>query len=221
MSLDIARADSERVCYILLPDGLREDGLKWLEPASAVHGVTLVAMSGMDWNDTLTPWSADGVFKKAKPFGGHADIFLKDLREDFFPSIEASLGLKKPERYLTGVSLSGLFAVWCCFKSDFIQGAASISGSLWYDGFAEWAESQSLSPAIRRIFLSLGDREKRSRDSRMSTVEDATMKVVESLRSKGGDVKFILEENTTHFSPLIPRLDLALAGLFPDNDKSI
>ena len=213
LSLDIAKVGTGRVCYLLLPDGLRDDCLKWLESPATAHDATLVSISGIDWNNALTPWSAEGVFKKAKPFGGHAETFIKDLCEDYFPSIEASLGFKHVERYLAGVSLSGLFAVWCCFKSRSVSGIASISGSLWYDGFAEWTCSQTLSRDISRIYISLGDREKKSKDKRMCEVENATIRVEQVLKEKGAEVKFVLEEDTTHFSPVIPRLGAALDWL--------
>ena len=212
--LEIARAESERVCYILLPEGLKDDGKAWMEDASGRYGVNIVVMSGMDWNDALTPWSAEGVFRKAKPFGGHADLFLKDLREDFIPAIESSLGLKKPERTLAGISLSGLFAIWSVFRCDLFCGIASISGSFWYDGFPEWVKGQTLSPAAGKVFVSLGDREKRSRDKRMATVEEKTTEIVESMKEKGADVTFLLEEDTTHFSPVVPRLEKALGALY-------
>ena len=216
--LDIARAESGRICYILLPEGLKDDGRVWLENAAGKYAINIVVMSGIDWNDALTPWSAEGVFKKAKPFGGHANLFLKDLKEDFFPSIESALGLSKPERFLVGISLSGLFAVWSAFKCDFLQGIASISGSLWYDDFTTWCAAQPLSPSIRKIFLSLGDREKKSKDPRMATVEDATRQTADILRGKGADVEFVLEENTTHFSPVMPRLEKAFKALFGEGN---
>jgi len=44
----------------------------------------------------------------------------------------------------------------------------------------------------------------------MAKVQTATESIVESLRSGGADVKYVLEENTTHFNPIIPRIELAL-----------
>ena len=213
ITLDIVRSATDRICYILLPEGLKDDGRKWMEDAAGRYGITLVAMHGMEWNDDLTPWVAEGVFRKAKPFGGRADSFLKDLLEDYFPYVESDLGIQHPQRYLIGISLSGLFALWSVFKCELFCGIASISGSLWYDGFAGWAAEQTLCGKGTKLFISLGDREKRSRDRRMATVEDATIRTVEILRHDGASVEFILEENTTHFSPIVPRLERALASL--------
>lgn len=213
---DIVLAEgSGRVCYILLPEGLKDDGRAWMESAAAKYGVNVVALSGMDWNDSLTPWSAAGVFRKAKPFGGNAAGFLTELGGRIFPDIEARIGLGQPaERCLAGISLSGLFALWAAFSSDLFTGIASISGSLWYDGFAEWTKGRTLSPAVKRIFISLGDREKNSKDKRMATVETMTREVVDTLRTKGATPEFLLEADTTHFSPLVPRLEKAFDSLY-------
>lgn len=212
-SLDIARSGSERVCYIILPEGLKDEGRTWMEKASREYVINLVAMSGMDWNNALTPWSAEGVFRKAKPFAGNAELFLNELRDDFIPSIEASLGIRHPERYLAGVSLSGLFAVWSVFRCQLFRGVASVSGSLWFDGFPEWASLQSVSPSVERMYISLGDREKLSKDRRLASVEEMTLNVVEILRAKGVPVEFRLEPGITHFSPIVPRLERALCAL--------
>ena len=220
ITLDVVRSTTERICYILLPEGLKDDGRRWMEDAAGRYGVTLVAMHGMEWNDDLTPWGADGVFRKAKPFGGRADLFLKNLREDLFPNVESQLGIRHPERFLIGISLSGLFAIWSVFKCDLFTGTASISGSLWYDGFASWTEGQTLSGRIKKVSVLIGDREKKSKDRRMATVEDETLKVVEILRRKGASIVFELEENTTHFSPVVPRLEKALASLSEEAEKS-
>lgn len=206
----------QRICYILLPEGLKEDGRLWMEEAAGRYGITLVAMYGIAWNDDLTPWVAEGVFRKAKPFGGQATAFLQNLRDEYFPQIESQIGLDHPERYLIGISLSGLFAVWSLFNCGPFAGIASISGSLWYDGFISWAQDKTPSNSVKKIFISLGDREKRSKDRRMSTVEDATLRFVEDLRRKGVAVDFVLEENTTHFSPVVPRLEKALEALLAD-----
>lgn len=214
ITLDIAKAISDRLCYILLPEGLKEDGQAWMENASKKYGITIVIISGMDWNDSMTPWSAEGAFKKGKPFGGHAESFLSSMKNDYFQSIESSLGIKHAVRSIVGVSLSGLFALWAGFRCDLFTGIASVSGSLWYDGFADWADKHTLSPAVEKIYLSLGDNEKKSKDKRMANVESATQQIIDSLRSKEKAVEFSLEKNTTHFSPVVPRLDKALESLY-------
>ena len=199
-----------RICYLLMPQGLSADAEEWLGAASESHAVSAVVITGMDWNDDLTPWPAEGVFRKAKPFGGRAGEFLQELTAEI-ERFESDFG-PVSERYLLGISLSGLFAVWTAFQSDFFSGIISISGSLWYDGFAEWASGKF--PVVKDIYISLGDREKNSKDRRMGTVQDATESLVKVLQSSGVPVRYVLEGDTTHFSPIVPRLRKAFEEIF-------
>lgn len=166
----------------------------------------------MNWNDDLTPWPAPGVFKQKKPFGGKAEDFLKVFLSEYLVDIEQSLGLVRPQRYLVGISLSGLFALWTITKTDIFSGIASISGSLWYDGFASWLDNTQQKNTSARVHLSLGNREKNSKDERMRQVEKLTEQVARTLADKSISVDYQLVEGT-HFSPIEPRLELALKDL--------
>lgn len=109
------------------------------EKASPRFNTNVVLVSGMDWNRDMSPWAADGVMKEKKNFSGGAGMYLKELTDDFIPNIEQWLKLKAPKRYLLGISLSGLFSIWSLSKYNGFLGVGSISGSLWFDGFVEWA----------------------------------------------------------------------------------
>lgn len=214
MTLDIARAVTDKICYIILPEQASEEQKSWMEKTAAKYGVSIAIMSGMDWNDALTPWSSDKVVTKGKSHGGHAESFLQSLVLDYFPDVEFSLSIKHPQRYLVGLSMSGLFVVWASFKSDLFAGVASISGSMWYDEFADWVCKHTPSASVQKIYISLGDKEKKSKDKKFAGVEEATVKIVESLRASGSMVEYSLEKDTTHFSPVVPRLNEAFRSLF-------
>ena len=214
LRLDIVRAkDTDKICYVLLPEGLEADGTKWIERASDKFGTSIVIMSRMDWNDQLTPWEAAGVMKKEKPFGGHASRFLRTLGDDYFKQLESDMKIKNAERTLVGVSLSGLFGLWAACRCDLFSSIASISGSLWYDGFVDWMKGSEVNPAVQHIFISIGSREGGAKDRRMSTVIADTKEIAENLQSRGIRVTYITEAGVSHFSPIIPRLDKALEAL--------
>lgn len=213
LQFTIARFSSDKVCYILLPEGLKEDGISWMEKAADEFGCNIIVISGMDWNNDLTPWPAKWIFKKEKDFGGKASLFLKDLIEDYFVSIESSIGIYTAERTLVGISLSGLFAIWANTRTDKFQNIASISGSMWYDDFVERFSSLPINPAVRKFYVSLGDKEKKSKDPRMATVEDATNEVVNIIKTSCIPVDYVIDDGT-HFSPIIPRLQAALNSLY-------
>ena len=230
LDLSIVRVESPRVCYVLLPGGLMNDGAGFLEEAASRYQASMVVVSGMNWNDDLTPWPADPVFKREKAFGGKAAGFLKILEDDIMPETERFLGLLHHgpmprqeqcpvERYLVGISLSGLFALWSAHRSDLFAGIASISGSFWYPQFENWVLTHYLSNAVRKVFISLGDREKDTRNRAMASVEVNTVSIVSHLRTAAADVDYRLEEGTTHFSPIIPRLDAALDSILGSADS--
>lgn len=203
-----------RICYMILPEGIREDLADGLKALSEKYGVSIVVIPGVNWNDDLTPWPADGVFKKAKPFGGHASSFLDKLTNEIIPETEKRMGVVGAERAFLGVSLSGLFAVWAAFNTDAFTNVISISGSLWYDGFIDWMGESTPSPKIRKVCMLLGEREKNAKDKRMSTVEERTVAASNILKAKtNAVVSFELVEGT-HFSPILPRLERAFEIAF-------
>lgn len=195
---------------MILPQGIKEDLTGGVEILSEKYGVSIVVISDVDWNDDLTPWPADGVFRKAKPFGGHAAGFLDKLTHDIIPQAERDMAIEgAAERTILGVSLSGLFAVWSMFETDTFTNIISISGSLWYDGFVEWMEKQTLSPEIKKVCMLLGEKEKNAKEKRMATVEERTVAAANILKEKiQASVMFELVEGT-HFSPILPRLERA------------
>ena len=110
---------------------------------------TLAAVSGVDWNRELSPWPAP------KAFRGSTGPVVEN-RLDFTPS----------SRAIAGYSLAGLFALWAVFEADTFDRAASVSGSLWYDGFLEHMNTSILRDGVERVYLSLGDGEKNTRHPR-------------------------------------------------------
>ena len=212
--LKYIKQTTNKICYMILPQGIREDLDNGLEKLAERHGVSIVVINDVNWNDDLTPWPAEGVFKKAKPFGGHAAESLDKLTRDIIPEAEKHLGKEMPERTNLGVSLSGLFAVWSAFNTDAFTNIISISGSLWYDGFVDWMKHNTPSPEIRKVCMLLGEKEKFAKEKRMSTVEECTRVIADILKEKTqATVSFELVEGT-HFSPIMPRLERAFEVVY-------
>ena len=206
--------NTNKICYMILPEGIREDLSDGLKGLSEKYGVSIVVIENVNWNDDMTPWKAEGVFKKAKPFGGHAASFLDKLTNEIIPEIEKTLGIEDAERTIMGVSLSGLFAVWACFNTNAFTNIISISGSLWYDGFVEWMNEHAPSSQIKKVCMLLGEKEKNVKDKRMATVEERTLAATNFLKEKTcASVTFELVEGT-HFSPLMPRLNKAFEVVY-------
>lgn len=209
-----AAPNTNKICYMILPEGIREYLDVGLKELSEKYCVSIVEIENVNWNDDMTPWPAKGVFKKAKPFGGQAASFLDKLTNEIVPEAERNLGVEDAERTIMGVSLSGLFAVWAGFNTNAFTNIISISGSLWYDGFVEWMNEQMPSPQLKKVCMLLGEKEKNAKDKRMATVEERTHAAAEILKTKSqAAVTFELVDGT-HFSPILPRLERAFEEAF-------
>ena len=210
LHLDIVSFDSSSIIYILLPHRLPAEELTAIEELSTRFETNIVAISEMDWNNEMTPWKAPAV--KEGEFGGRASQFLDRLKGDIFFNLESSLQIRNPKRYLIGLSLAGLFSVWAGIMKPLFEGVASISGSFWYDGFAEWILKQEELQCVR-FYISMGEKEKETKVKRFASIEEDTMKVVETLMLKGAEVAFEVTEGG-HNSPVLPRIEKSVVSLF-------
>lgn len=91
---------------------------------------------------------------------------------------------------MAGISMSGLFALYMGTRKGSLEAIASISGSLWFDGFVDYMKTHGLSKLVKRVYLSLGDKEKRTGNPRMAKVEEATLAVQDILAGEGMDVVY-------------------------------
>ena len=166
---------------------------------------SLVAVWNLDWNDDLSPWPAQPVFRNGDPFGGMADRYAAELSGTIVPGIEQRYGLQPAYFAIAGYSLAGLFALYSAYRTSMFSRIASVSGSLWYPGFANYAECHEMMRRPDRIYLSLGDREERTANQYMKTVRDCTERLHEKYMREGIDS--VLEMNPgNHFQDAGERL---------------
>lgn len=206
--LDISQNGSNRVCYIILPERLKESEREWLDRMAEEHSASMVVISGLDWERELTPWKAPGL--KAGEFAGRAQSFLDILKGDIMVNVESSLRISRPKRFIAGVSLSGLFALWASCRTHLFEGVASVSGSFWYDKFTEWFSTQEYSSS--RYYFSLGEKEKDGKNLRLAAVEEETAKIMSTLQANEKEVIFEYNEGN-HFGPLIERIEKAIINI--------
>lgn len=206
---DCFDVDSRQMVYMLIPMGLDAD-----EMAKRVeqHQTNIVVISGMDWNNDLTPWSAPGVKPHDAAFGCNAKQFLSLLVDKIVSAIEGDLSMPITNRILLGTSLSGLFAMWAWSQSTIFNSIGSLSGSFWYDGFSEWFVKQPIINTTGKVYLSLGEKEAKSKAPRFGEVNDQTTVLVDYLSNNNIDVLFEYNPGN-HFAPILPRIDKALSYL--------
>lgn len=164
---------------------------------------TLVTVSGLNWEAELSPWAAGNLFKYSEMFTGGADAYLQFLTQQVLPHAEAGLnGILW--RGLAGYSLAGLFTVYAMYKTDLFSRAASMSGSLWYPGFKDFALKNTLRIAPQHLYFSLGDKEARARNQYLKTVQQCTEELAAHYRSL--DINTCYELNPGgHYRNIIKR----------------
>ena len=122
---------------------------------------TLIACKTERWNRDLSPWEAPAVFGDEAFSGGAAD-FLREI---------LPLCADKTKTYLLGgYSLAGLFALWAGSQTDRFSGIAAASPSVWFPGFSAYLQTHPVK--AESVYLSLGDREEKTRHPVMKTVGD-------------------------------------------------
>ena len=178
------------------------------------HDFSLAAISGLDWNRELSPWKAARVFSKDEDFTGGAPLFLRELLDEIIPRTEELAG-SPSWRGIAGYSLSGLFALYASFGSGAFQRAASASGSLWFPGFVEWAEAKLGRTGTEAVYLSLGDREAKTHNRLMASVEDETRNLSKALEKAGLRTVFSFEHGG-HFTDCQGRLARGIAWLLDE-----
>ena len=168
----------------------------------------LVFIDGFDWNKDLSPWPAKAVFGDGD-FGGQADAFLNELTEKIIPAAEGEMEISPLWRGAAGYSLAGLFSVYSVYKSSFFSRAASVSGSVWFDGWMEYARSRAFAAEVERAYFSVGAKEKKTRNVRMQPVEENTRAMHELFEARGAESRFVLNPGN-HFVDAQKRLREAL-----------
>ena len=144
-----------------------------------------------DWNRELTPWPAPPVFGKI-PFGDGAADTLEFVISQLLPVVQEEM----PHVILGGYSLAGLFALWASCQTDKFEGIVAASPSVWFSKWIEYAtDNQSLA---KTIYLSLGDKEEKTKNPVMAQVGNAIRKQKELLTGQG--INSLLEWNAgNHF----------------------
>ena len=161
----------------------------------------LTAFKVNDWNKDLSPWVAPAVFG-IENFGDGAADTLKEI---------LSLCTDKDKKYyIGGYSLAGLFSLWASVQTDRFEGVAVASPSVWFPDFLEYIRERK--PLCKKIYLSLGDKEEKTRNPAMATVGDKIRELDSFLVQEGFDC--VLEWNEgNHFKDFDIRTAKAFASL--------
>ena len=199
-------------------------------------GFTLAAFRIRDWNADLSPWEAPPVFGN-EGFAGKAPETLRYVTDELIPDLT---GGRDAKICIGGYSLAGFFALWAAYQTDLLGGVAAASPSVWFPGWRDYAEEHTVKGAKAhpgsgcgkpahlyhdagvepvKIYLSLGDKEERTRNPVMRTVGDNIRRQHELLQEDPACSECVLEMNQgNHFKEPDIRTAKGFAWLLGDRD---
>ncbi len=173
-----------------LLSALREEG---------VGDFNLLSISGLDWNHDLAPWDYRALSETDPPFTGGADAYLELLLTGLLPKAAGFIRGTASRTGIAGYSLAGLFALYSLYRCEAFDCAASMSGSLWFPGFRDYVSVHRMPKKPDRIYLSLGDKESRTRNPVLKTIMKETESIAAFYREAGLDVIWELNKGN-HFT---------------------
>ena len=174
--------------------------------------LNLAVISDINWNDEMSPWECAPLYKNDSPYTGGADSYLEKLTGSIIPAIKDELGAEHLYTAIAGYSLGGLFALYSLYKTDVFSRAVSASGSMWYPSFSEYVEKNDFCKMPSKVYFSLGDKEARTRNALLSTVEDKTRKIYEHYKDSGINTTFEMNQGN-HFKDADLRLAKGIAWI--------
>ena len=169
----------------------------------------LVAISNLAWNRDMAPWDSPAAFKNGESFTGGADDYLRLLVEEIIPRAEKELVGPPAWRGIAGYSLAGLFALYAIYRTDVFSRVGCMSGSLWFPGFKEYVFSHEPKRRPDCIYFSLGDKEAKTRNPVLKTVQENTEEIRTFYQNKGIDTVFHLNPGN-HF---VQGIERTVAGI--------
>ena len=169
----------------------------------------LVTISELDWNADLSPWAAPSVVTDNDGFAGNAGEFTGIIREAVIPFAESITGAPS-YRIIAGYSMAGLYALYAPYITDIFSKSVCASGSVWYEGFVDFAEKNGFIRPPDCIYLSLGDMESRTKNPVLSRVENCMDRLYHSYTQLGIPTFFEMNKGN-HYKNAVLRLAKGIA----------
>ncbi len=167
----------------------------------------LAAFTISDWEAELAPW-ADPALSQRPEVGTQALATLDFVANALLPELQGRYGTLPV--ILGGYSLAGLFALWAAYQQPLFAAVAAASPSVWIRGWVPFVQSHAL--LTPNVYLSLGIKEEKTRNSALARVGD-NIRVYHDLltRSLGEEHTALIWHNGGHFTECTLRLAQALA----------
>lgn len=189
-----------------------EDELSHIKAITHITDFLFVTVQVDIWNDDLSPWPAGPIFGEAA-FAGNAEKLLTRIKNEVI--IPLSSVSPDIEIFSGGYSLAGLFVLWSGYQTNLFEGIAAVSPSVWFPGFVDFVHNSKI--LTNRVYLSLGDKEAKTRNQILAQVANDIRDVYRSLEDN--KLSCILAWNQgNHFKEPALRMAKGFAWLM-NNEK--
>ncbi|MBQ7176526.1 MAG: hypothetical protein IJS08_03850 [Victivallales bacterium] len=207
------------LCILVQPLGVHEQDTLDAEvqsiAAKASIPFAMVAFEISDWERDLMPWS-DPAVSKLSDAECHADETLRYITDELLPWLKGRFG--DLPIVLGGYSLAGLFSLWAARECDCFYGIAAASPSVWIEGWPDYVDTHPM--RARRVFLSLGEREEKTRNRAIARVGERIRDEHALLQRQLGEANCTLEWNPGgHFVDCDSRLARAFIWNLARDEK--
>lgn len=211
MKSHLYQSETKKSPLFLLPS-YQDDGeeVYSLSKKLSDKDFSLLIIYDFDWEKQRTPWPSPAISKNRGPFPGLADEYISYLSKSLIP--EAMKKVSPSKVGILGYSLAGLFSLYSLYRLECFSLAASVSGSLWYPSFDQFIVSSQRKKTPDKVYLSVGDKEKKTSNPFLSQVEKKTKYVYEYYKSIGIPAFYELNDGN-HFKDVSFRLAKAIAYL--------
>ena len=158
----------------------------------------LLVVGNLNWDHDMTPWYCPPLSENDTPCTGGADEYLDLLLTEIIPRAKELIKGEPSFLGIAGYSLAGLFAIYAMYRTDIFDRVASMSGSLWFPDFKQYCFEHKIKRKPDKLYMSLGDKEAKSRNKVLMTVQDNTEALAVYFKEQGINVTWELNPGN-HF----------------------
>ena len=95
--------------------------------------------------------------------------------------------------------MAGLFSLWAAYQTDIFTGIAAVSPSVWFPGFIDYMREHEIKS--KTVYLSLGDREEKTRNPVMAQVGNCIRSGYDWLKECGVDCTLEWNSGNHYWEP--------------------
>lgn len=175
----------------------------------------LLSIGNLQWDHDMSPWYCEPIMEGDAPCTGRALPYLDLLVSRILPEALEKVQGTPAYTGIAGYSLAGLFALYAMYQTDVFDRVATMSGSFWFPGFKNYVFTHTMKRKPEKVYLSLGDKEARTGNKVLNTVQSNTEEIVEYLRRQSMKVEWELNPGN-HFQQAALRSAKGIAALLKD-----